>query len=226
MKSEELGQIGEELRGETPRLAFAPPTVPGPLGRPPRQVAWPAPIGIIAIVFGAVGALMSVYGAVMPWMMSSWSFYTPGTAKTFDPFAAMRHWALWLSVVNGIGVLVAAMLLAGGIGLLMRRAWGATLLVAWAIVRIPFAVALTFLTVVMQQEQMEGMASQTGTPFGTAFVSGFAWFGAIISLAWYGALPTFMLIWFTRTQIRKNVEAWRIGGARVVAAGDPGWAGR
>jgi hypothetical protein len=219
MSDSDQGQNEVETGGEVPQLAPsipvaadlppAPPTVAGPLGRPPRRIVWPTAIGIIAIVFGSIGILWSLYNASVPWMMSSWTVYTPGTT-TFDPLAAMRHWAPWMSVVHGIGVPVAGMLLAGGIGLLLRRTWSATVLVAWAIVKIPVAVAVTFVSVCVQQEQMSGMAGQPGGAVGVAFINGFAWFFAILTLAWYWALPVFMLIWFAHAVVRQGVESWRI----------------
>jgi hypothetical protein len=203
----------------TSPLPPAPPTIAGPLGKPPRAVVWPVPIGIIAIVFGVSGALLSLYSAFAPWLMSgmsSWTMHTPNTTTDFDPFAAMRHWAISVAVVHGSGVLIAAMLLWGGIGLLMRRAWSATLLLCWAIIRIPMAFAVTVVATGMQQEQMAAMTAQSGLggPGGAAagaFMSGFVWLGAIILIAWYCALPTFMIIWLTRPGVRRDVLLWRVG---------------
>jgi hypothetical protein len=195
---------------ESPPIPVAPPTVAGPLGRPPRQIVWPITIGVIGIAFGSLGILRSLYGAATPWLFNSWTFYTPSSTNTFDPFAALRHWGVWLSLVNAIGVLVAVMLLIGGIGLLRRRPWSGTLLIAWAIIRIPLAFAETVVGIGMQQEQLAAMSSQPGGAMVSAFASGFAWFGAVVSIAMYCALPTFMLIWFTRPAHRRTLEAWRI----------------
>ncbi len=197
-----------------PTQPLAPPTVPGPLGKPPSRPVWPTPIGIISIVFGAGGVLSGLYGAGAPWLvssMSSWAKYTPTTTTTaqFDPFAAMRNWAISLTIVSGLGVLVAAMLLAGGIGLLQRKSWSATLLFWWAIVRIPLAIALTVVTIGMQQEQMTAMSQQSGAALPAAFASGFVWFGSILSIAWYCAYPTFIIIWMTRSAVRADVRKWR-----------------
>ncbi len=210
--------VGPPVFGTSP-LPPAPPTIAGPLGKPPRAAVWPVPIGIIGIVFGASGTLVSLWSAIAPWMfssMSGWTHYTPNSTVQVDPFAAMRNWAVSTSVVHGLGVPIAAMLLAGGIGLLMHRAWSATLLLWWAIVRIPMAFAVTVVTAGMQQEQMAAMAGQSGIggPGATvagAFMSGFVWFGAILSIAWYCALPTFMIIWLTRPGVRRDVLLWRVG---------------
>ena len=197
-------------------LPPAPPTVAGALVKPARAVVWPVPIGIIATVFGVCGVLLSLYSAAVPWLMSSmpaWTMNTPGTTAQVDLLAGVRHWAVSTTVVHSIGVPIAAMLLAGGIGLLMRRGWSATLLIWWAILRLPMAFAVTVVTVGMQQEQVAAMSGQSGAAIGAAFVSGFMWFGAIFLIAWYCALPTFMLIWLTRPGVRRTVDVWRVGRA-------------
>ncbi len=202
-----------------PPQPIAPPIVAGPLGRPPSRPVWPTPIGIISIVFGASGVLASVYGVAAPWLFSrmSWTPSTPAASIEFDPFSAMRKWAISMTVVNGLGVLVAAILLAGGIGLLQRKTWSATLLFWWAIVRIPLAIALTVVTIGMQQEQMSEMSQQPGAAIPAAFVSGFVWFGSILSIAWYCAYPTFLLIWLTRPAVRAEVKKWDSGAVPPLA---------
>lgn len=230
------GNFGEEAPGRSgqampdammsplppplPPQPIAPPIVAGPLGRPPSRPVWPTPIGIISIVFGASGVLASVYGVAAPWLFSSMSSLTrsmPSTTVQFDPFSAMRNWAISMTVVNGLGVLVAAMLLAGGIGLLQRKPWSATLLFWWAIVRIPLAIALTVVTIGMQQEQMSAMSQQPGAAIPAAFMSGFVWFGSILSIAWYSAYPTFLLIWLTRPIVHAEVKKWDSGAVPPLA---------
>lgn len=206
-----------------PPLPVAPPIVAGPLGKPPSRPVWPTPIGVISIVFGASGVLGGLYGAATPWLfssMSSWTQHTPTstTSVQFDPFAAMRNWAISMTIVSGLGALLAAILLAGGIGLLQRKVWGATLHFWWAAVRIPHAFALTAVTIGMQQEQMAAMSQQSGAALPAAFASGFLWFGSILSIAWYCAYPTFLLIWMTRPAVRAEVGKWREIAARQRAA--------
>lgn len=207
-----------------PPRPVAPPIVPGMLAKPPHVPVWPTPIGIIAIVFGAGGVLASLYSAAVPWLfssMSAWTPRTPGTTMEFDPFASVRNWAVSTTVVHGLGVLVAAMLLAGGIGLLRRRPWSVPLSLWWAVIRIPMALAVTAVTVGQQQEQMAMMSRQAGGMFIAAFTGGFVWLAAIMSIAWYCAFPVFMIIWLLRPGVRADVRTWRADSHRAVDAMHP-----
>ena len=105
-----------------------PPTMPGAIAHPAREAMWPTPLGVIAILFGAGGVLMSVYGAATPWLMG---FFEGFTARgPIDAASLMMKWAWWLAGLNALGVVVAGVLLFAGIGLLRRRAWSVGMIVA------------------------------------------------------------------------------------------------
>ena len=53
---------------------LAPPTQPGAIAAPPRPSNWPTVIGIIAIVVGAGGILLNMWGAGMPLLMRWFSW--------------------------------------------------------------------------------------------------------------------------------------------------------
>jgi len=97
---------------------------------------WPTVIGVIAIVYGALGGIGAVWGLVslaMPTISS------PGVPVDFK----VRADVMAISIVDGsIGRLFAAMLAIGGISLMRRHANGVRWLRRYAILRLVLLVPL------------------------------------------------------------------------------------
>ncbi len=183
---------------------LAPPTQPGAIAAPARPSNWPTVIGIIAIVLGAGGILGGVWGAAAPVLMGwfSWAM-VPGQAES------LQAWLPWTISTSLVSAAVAILLLLGGIKLVKRSPAAPGLLRTWAILKLPLAVVLTIVGIMVQKEQFEVVqGSTTAIPMGSAFFDIMAVFGVVFSVFWYGALPVFILIWFARKKARAEVAGW------------------
>ena len=107
-------------------LPVAPPTEPGELGLSARRTVWPVVLGIIAVVFGSLGALGGLWGAIAPFVMEGFAglFARMPSAPGQDPakmFAAMGEYRYSMMATSLVSAAVAVWLLVAGIVLLGRR---------------------------------------------------------------------------------------------------------
>jgi hypothetical protein len=180
-----------------------PPVMPRPLASPPT--AWPTVLGVIAIVFGAGGLLMSAWGAIAPLVIKSW----PSFGSGFDPMAGVAQWQAWLIAQNIVAVFIAALLLTGGIMLLRRTRASRAVLRTWAALKIILVVAASMIGYQVGQTQLAAMQQAGATAPGMQnFIALFNWIGVAIGVLWGWALPVFMLIWLARRPIRTEMAAW------------------
>lgn len=115
---------------------------------PPSQ--WPTTIGSIAIIFGAIGALMSLWGLASSTIMSAMT--TPGMPAGFAIPAEMTTFNL---VDSLLGLAFAAMLIVGGIATLRRRRNGPRVLRTYAIIRLVLVVPLSVTQGYLSSRMME-----------------------------------------------------------------------
>lgn len=197
----------------------APPTVPGELRHWKTEPSWPMAIGIIAIVFGVGGVLVSGYGVLSAFTLSALSAWVPQSpdGSTQSMFDAMAQWKYPLAIASGFGVPVACVLLAGGILLVRRRPAARTLILIWAALRALQGAVATIVQALMQRDQMQAMEASMAAQGAGGPPPGF--FGTmsqvmmiatlVFGLLWVIALPTFMAIWFTRPGVLATVKRWR-----------------
>ena len=189
----------EQAPGYEPRVA--PPTQPNTTPRPPRTSGWPNVVGTIAIVFGALGTLGGVWAIVAPVFVERMTSLVPGQEASM---ALMKNWPGWL-LVNALAVIVtAAILLAGGIGLVKRARWGVIATRIWVFVKIALVATSAGLGYAMQQDTLRAMPQQ-GFPMSGESLT---FVGLAFSVLWGWTLPVFMLIWFGRERIRNEVAGW------------------
>lgn len=187
---------------------LVPPTRPGGLEGPPRPSTWPKVIGIIAIVFGALGILGGLYGILGPWIVEEIASIMPrGTEGTLDVFRESAGWLIGTSIVT---TGVAALLLAGGVGLLKRRRWSVGTCRAWAVLKMLLVLVNTVVGYYLQHASLTSISEQTpaGAQISPEFVDAMVVLGLIIGVAWSWALPVFMLIWLGRGKIKSETSAW------------------
>lgn len=182
---------------------FAPPTAPGPLPpRAPARPAWPLVLGIVLIVLAALGIVIDL-SAVVGWRYTG--FETPETRQME---AAMLRYRPWLVVTSAVSLVLGAMALAGGIGLVRRRPWSIALVYGWAILRLPVALVGVLLGYRMQEVMFQQMATPPGAPFAPNMAV-FQVIGALVGLAWGWGLPIFFVIWLSRRRSRDEIATWR-----------------
>ncbi len=180
----------------------APPTTPAapPTARSgrtyKRRSRWPLVFGIVGIVLAAWGLLGSIGGIFSMEMMHGTPMPPPAVA--------------WTSIA--VSIALAAILLAGSIGLLSRRPWTAPTLWWWAIISVIYLVGSTVATVAFPDTFMPQL-TQAGAGTGAqgpppAMMRTFVYFGAIIGLLFGLAWPTIVLLWMSRRAVREEVRDW------------------
>ena len=182
----------------------APPTQPGTIASPQRPANWPTAIGTIAIVFGTLGTLGGLLGALSPVTIAIFSeFMLPGQEE------GLQQTMAW-SVAYGIGgMIIAILLLIAGIRLRSRRRQAVVLIRTWAIVKILLSVGGTVIGYQSVQLQMEAIQNDPSSPImNTGIMGTFGMVGMVVGLLWAFVLPVFMLAWFARKKIKSETESW------------------
>jgi hypothetical protein len=193
---------------QDPAPPVIPPTHPGGFQVPPRESAWPSAVGIIAIVFGSFAILAGCWGVVTPWFFALLrEVLPPGQTVGLEALEEFRTWTVIVSVLT---MAVALMALFAGIGLYQRRRWGVQLGLTWAIVKIPFAVAIGVYDYALQRAQFENMSVQGagGPGLSPGLVAGLSLIGVVLGLLWRWAFPIFLLIWLSRGKIKAETSQW------------------
>lgn len=109
-------------------------------------------IGSIAIAFGAIGAMMSLWGLASSTFLSSLS--SPGMPPGFTIPPELTTFTV---VDSLLGLVLAAMLVTGGIATVRRRAGGVKLLRNYAIIRLVLVIPLTVTQGVLTARMMDQM---------------------------------------------------------------------
>jgi hypothetical protein len=176
----------------------APPTQPGALPVAEPATKWPTVLGIIGIIVGVLGAMSAAWGIV------SFSLF-PEMMRAMPPeaVAAMEKMKGLTIALSAVGLPVAVLLLASGIGLVRRRRWSVSTAKIWAALRILVAIAGSVGGVLMQDAMMQGNPGMAGMP------AGFMRTMQMIGFAWGCGLPVFFLIWLSRAKIKAEVASWR-----------------
>lgn len=191
----------------------APPTEPGQWDPNLRQrPVWPTVWGVIAIVFAAMGILGYLASFIML------VFFVPAMASITAPGdpAAMASVAATASIqaINSIvHVALAAMLLAAGIGLLLRKPWSVRVALVWAVLRMVVAVVAAGTNYYVQREQIlasQGASSPNAIP--PAFETTMLALTVAMTIGWGWALPIAMLIWFRLAKVKAEVARWSPAG--------------
>ena len=210
-----------------PSVPVAPPTSPGPLPAPPHQSAWPTVIGIIAVIFGALGLLggcMGIGGALVMPLLAEWMESMPGTKGQAAGMEAMGEWTGWMVGDAILGGVLAALLLVAGIRLLQRRFSCRKLCFTWAIPKIPYVIASTVLGYFVQQANLEALKNDPNSPVAAmgGLMDALGVFGTVFGLVLGLAPPVFVLIWFSRGAIKAEVATW--GQPAAPPVGPQDWA--
>jgi hypothetical protein len=199
--------VEDSFENSGPR--FAPPTEPL-LDRPvPTGTNWPTVLGVISICLGALGVLGGVWGAVSQQFMSAMGGMAGQEQEAM--FEVLEEWQPWILAQSAIGSVLAIALLIVGIGLVKRRPFGVSLGRTWAVLKLLFAVFVGGIQFRMQPEVLEAMMEQGGAgmpALSGPLVEAMAIIIFVVTVGWYGILPVFMLIWFSRGIIKQEVADW------------------
>ena len=196
------------------------PAAPPPSGPvspyPPSK--WPTAIGVISIVFGALG-MLSLVGLLFQKAMSKvsmQSFVNEGLATQEEVDAYIAKWAN-VQLISGLFIgLASTLLLIGGILLVKRKKMSVHLIRVWAVLFIFYAISMPFWMSGMVTEQMaltipgvEAGDEESLNPDDLqSFVGIFVKAGMAVGVLFWLILPVFYLVWFGRGKIRREVQTW------------------
>ncbi|HRJ49848.1 MAG TPA: hypothetical protein PKU91_04910, partial [Phycisphaerales bacterium] len=126
-------------------------------------------------------------------------------------FRSMENWTGSLVAINLLLGGLAVLLIVAGIGLLRRRRWGAAWMVRWSILKIIAGIAFAVVSALMQRDQIHAMAGSQNDPAASAVLG----MGplmivvtAVFALVWTATFPVFVLVWMGRGTIRKTIASW------------------
>ncbi len=158
----------------------------------PSGAAWPLVVGITSIVFGAGGAIVAALSLLGNLASSS--------GNSSGAYSAGR-------LAGGIvPVVLALWLLSSGIGIVRRNSGAVSQIKRWAVVKLVlYCTCISLMLATMP-------ANPTGNPNGlpAAFGSLKGNMTAILvgALVWVSIWPVFVLIWFSRASVKRDVEQW------------------
>lgn len=186
---------------ETPIPAPVPATAPTPgdfgsdlAGSPP---AWPKVIGILSIVWAAMGVLCSGIGITFILV------FAPGMAGDGDLPPSMTatplQWAF-----SGLGLIAIAILLFGGIGCLRRVPSGRTLHLSYGVLGLVLALGQLYIGIQNIHAMDAWRQANPDSPFAQGS-SETEWIGLVLVLAVTSAWPLFCILWFGAMNKRPEV---------------------
>ncbi len=183
-----------------------PPTQPSPPVVREVRSSWPAVIGAIAVVMGAIGSLVWLGTTIVYLRIDRIPSY-PTHLRTRAMRIASEYttWNVALSLtLAGLAIL----LLAIGMSLIRRRRRSVAAARLWAALKI-----VTVLIYANLQYQIAWTQTQVAAPY-TSPKTPAEWNSAIGgvtaagSILWGWALPVFLLIWFAGRKIRAETLNW------------------
>ena len=190
-----------------------PPVFPQPAPVPasaPRRSAWPTAIGVISIVLGGLGLVC--ISVSVTW--NAMQFRMPNQMAQEMPFV-MPDWFLTYQTVAGLlQMVVSILLLVAGILLLRRRPAAGWLHLLYAVLGLTLAIVGAIVTyhameeVSASFEQSEGLEDMP--PFVRAMMTSQMRSGSIMGVIFAAAYPAFLLVWFLRGPIRREIASWRV----------------
>ena len=205
-----------------PPTPMTPPTDVAAI--PPKQSTWPMVIGIIAIILGSLAALGGCFGLVSSLFLDQFMSLVPqGEAEEMT--SALDGLKPALIISGALTMVLAIVLLIGGIGLLRRRAWGRSTCLTWAGLKMALVVGNSVLSYIVQQAQFQAMAEDPNMAgsmpgFLPALMQALGVVGLVIGLLWGWALPIFVLVWFSGSTIKAEI-ARGLSMAQLQKTGSP-----
>jgi hypothetical protein len=172
---------------------------------PVERPKWPKVIGIISIVWASLGLFCTCISIPMNVM-------NPNAQQAMDAFPS---W--WPAYQVGSGVAwmaLNALLLVAGINLVRYRPSGATLHPVYAVISLVISVVNMAITVPAMTTAMEKLAQGPTAEV----VKPMMIVGAVVGFAFSLAYPVFVLIWFARGQVRRQVRDMRWAEGNIYQA--------
>ena len=201
---------GPQMQPPTP---MTPPTDAGAI--PPKPSSWPMVIGVIAIIFGSLATLQGCMGLGWPLVAGLFTSVMPEDQaemmNTTEPLMPL------MIISAGLTMVIAIVLLIGGIGLTKRSPGSPKTCRIWAGSKMLLVVYASIVGYLVQQAQMEAMQRMLEDDPNTAgampgiigtIMAIVGPLFLVFAIIWGWALPIFMLIWFSRRKIKAEIAQW------------------
>jgi len=179
-----------------------------------RRPVWPTVIGIICIVYGSLDALrFCACGTIEPWLLNGpfdpSAAWTPGHGAKILAMGQLARIMLLLNTLAGVAGLA---LVAGGIGLLTRKQWGALLCRGWIIVKVVFVLGASVMQVLVIRAEIDGLPTdphpRLDAPEAVQIGVVLACFGLAFGLWWRLVLPVILYECFSRRDVKEEIVRW------------------
>lgn len=193
-----------------PNQTGAPPT--DFAGIPQPRSKWPTVIGVIGIVYGALMLLCNC-GGLFTVQFYQWMSDLAAEAGEADPAFEIEMRVLeslqWTIVAAALIAMAAtAWLIIASAALTGRRRWSRLGLMIWSTVELILLAASVGLQIHVAQRTAEALTAE-GLSDEVAGVWLYTVIGIVFTIMVSGALPVFLLAWFSRAKIKAETEAWR-----------------
>lgn len=196
------------LPAASPSAASTPPMQPTGMVTGSVPTSWPTVVGILAIVFGGFGVLISAWGAVYPFVVERF-------AETFPPTQAQMiqqfdGWSGWSQAIAILSFLLAGLLIFGGISVVKRRHRAVSVLFIWSMLKIVLIFASVGVQLSLQGQVLDQAVAQLQPVPGGRAIMVSSMRGTIACSAIFQlAGPVFLLVWFRRRVIKEEVATWK-----------------
>ena len=182
-----------------------PPTQRGTVVVPVRVPRWAVVLGVVAMVFALGGGAFGLVTTLTPLISGAASTVTSALpAPQRAPLDIVAKYAYQYAAMGVTILLVAMLLLTGGIGLLMARRWSVPVLLTWAALKVLLAAWEVGLAVVIHFEQMRAFQAITVTPPAGGVAGVASW----VNLVFKCTLPVVVVWWLMRRRIREQTRTW------------------
>lgn len=161
----------------------------------PEPPQWPKVVGIISIVWASLGLFCAPCGMIMPFL---YPMIMPPELMEGGLPPNMQVNPLMMGA-QGVGLLMAVLLLAAGIATVKRTPNGRTLHLAYAALQVPGLIFGLWLVYKMHIDLTDWIANNPGNKLAQQQASGGdtgLFVGIALTVIFGGVYPTFLAIWF------------------------------
>lgn len=193
----------------SPPVRMAPPSDYHDISAGQVISSWPKVIGIIAIVFGALGAVNGVMGFMGQFVAEKVIDIVPTGQR--EAFEATKDLRIWVFLDYLVRLALGVVLIVGGSKLVGRKPGSARILRAWSWLKIlasVYSVAIAWQAIPTQIAVMQQDPNMQSSGLSTAMLEFILKLGFVAFLLWCIALPVFLLIWFARRTIKDEIRGW------------------
>ncbi len=182
----------------------AEPNTPPPV--PKSQTKWPIILGVVGIIFGGINVLTAplyfAQGITMEMSMQPYVDQGLTTAEQVEQY--VDKWAPTMKMTAIVGLGLSLLLLVGGIALVKRKKIGHRFVLVWAVFAITALPYIMLKTTAMVSDQFSMILPEDGVETALGIAKVVKW----VILGVWMIIPTFIIYWLVRKDVRQDVRSW------------------